>query len=45
VPSRPMWFILTWASILWYGSLVFYVGWKGFWEIRRMISRLRQPKN
>jgi len=43
VPTQPFWFLLTWSSIVWYGFLVFYVGWKGFWDIRRMISKLRKP--
>ena len=42
MPVRPFWFLLTWASILWYGLLVFYVGWKGLWEIRQMLARLRR---
>ncbi|MEW5976813.1 MAG: hypothetical protein AB1898_13500 [Acidobacteriota bacterium] len=42
MPSQPFWFFLTWVCILWYGFLVFYVGWKGFGDIRRMISDLEK---
>lgn len=40
-PAYPLWFLLTWACILWYGFLVFYVGYKSLPEIRRMIANLR----
>jgi len=41
MPSQPFWFLLTWASILWYGVLVVIIGWKGFREIRKLIADLR----
>jgi hypothetical protein len=44
VPKHLFWFLLTWISILWYGFLVFYVGWKGFWDIRRMIHVLKRGR-
>ena len=44
VPKQPFWFLLTWISILWYGFLVFYVGWNGFWDIRRMIRGLKRGR-
>jgi hypothetical protein len=42
LPAQPFWFLLTWISIGWYALLVFYVGWKGFWDIRRMIAGLKK---
>jgi hypothetical protein len=42
MPTRPFWFLLTWACILWYGSLVIYLGWKGLREIRQMISDIKK---
>ncbi len=44
MPKHPFWFLLTWISILWYGFLVFYVGWNGFWDIRRMIRGLKHGR-
>ena len=41
MPSQPFWFLLTWASILWYGVLVILIGWRGFKEIRHMIADLK----
>jgi hypothetical protein len=34
------WAVLIFASILWYGFLVFYVGWKAGREIREMTRTL-----
>ena len=42
MPVQPFWFLLTWICILWYAFLVLYVGWKGFWDIRRMIAELKR---
>lgn len=44
MPKQPFWFALTWISILWYGFLVFYVGWKGFADILRMIRDLKSAQ-
>jgi hypothetical protein len=38
------WAVLIFASIIWYGFLVFYVGIKAGREIREMIKRLENPK-
>jgi hypothetical protein len=37
------WAVLIFASIFWYGFLVFYVGAKAGREIREMIQRLEKP--
>lgn len=42
MPLQPFWFVLTWACIVWYAVLIVVVGWKGFFEILRMIRQLRQ---
>jgi hypothetical protein len=44
MPKQPFWFFLTWSSILWYGFLVGYVGWKGFEDIQRMIRHLKSGR-
>jgi hypothetical protein len=43
-PFILFWAALIFASIAWYGFLVFYVGIKAGREIREMIKRLEQPK-
>ena len=40
-PSAIFWAVMIFASIFWYGFLLFYVGAKGGREIRQMIRRLR----
>jgi hypothetical protein len=45
MPKQPLWFSLTWISILWYGFLVLYVGWHGLWDIRRMIRELKSQQH
>ena len=35
-----IWAILLFASIFWYGFLVFYVGWKAGREIKEMTAAL-----
>jgi hypothetical protein len=44
MPKQPIWFFLTWISILWYACLVFHVGWKGFHDIRRMTRDLETQR-
>ncbi len=44
IPAYLVWFVLTWACILWYGSLILYVGWKSFGEIRKLLANLRRAK-
>lgn len=36
------WFVIVITSILWYGFLVFYVGWKGFYDIVDMVKALNR---
>ena len=36
------WTVMIFASIAWYGFLIFYVGWKGGREIRAMTRVFRQ---
>jgi hypothetical protein len=40
--TELFWFLLTVACVFWYGGLVFYVGWKGLGDIRRMIIELKR---
>ena len=41
-PAIIFWTILLFASIVWYGFLVFYVGIKAGREIRTMIAELEK---
>ena len=43
-PFVLFWATLIFASIAWYGFLVFYVGLKAGREILEMIKRLEKPK-
>ena len=36
------WTVMIFASIAWYGFLIFYVGYKGGREIRAMTQALKQ---
>jgi hypothetical protein len=38
------WAVMIFASIAWYGFLIFYIGIKGGWEIRRMTKSLGERK-
>lgn len=41
------WAVMIFASIAWYAFLIFYIGIKGGWEIRRMTKSLgaRKPNS
>jgi hypothetical protein len=39
-PFVVFWSVMIFASIAWYGFLVFYVGYKGGREIKAMTKRL-----
>jgi len=41
-PLVWFWAVLLFASIAWYGFLVFHVGWKAGREIRSMTSMLER---
>ena len=36
------WTVMIFASIAWYGFLIFYVGWKGGREIKAMTRAFKQ---
>jgi hypothetical protein len=38
------WAVMIFASIAWYGFLIFYIGIKGGFEIRRMTKSLGERK-
>ncbi|MFH1744406.1 MAG: hypothetical protein ABIH23_35840 [bacterium] len=38
------WKIMIYASIAWYAVLVFYIGYRGFADIRQMINTLKERK-
>ena len=40
-PLVIFWAVLIFASIAWYGFLVFYIGWKGGREIGQMTRSLK----
>ncbi|HEY6166491.1 MAG TPA: hypothetical protein VI454_00535 [Verrucomicrobiae bacterium] len=40
-PLVIFWAVLIFASIAWYGFLVFYIGWKGAREIGQMTRSLK----
>jgi hypothetical protein len=39
--SHLFWWALTWACVVWYSTLTFYVAWKGFHEIQTMLQALK----
>ncbi|MFI5183697.1 MAG: hypothetical protein ACHQNV_04805 [Vicinamibacteria bacterium] len=39
--ARLVWWLLSWACVVWYSTLTVYVAVKGFADIRRMLKRLR----
>ena len=41
-PFVVFWTVMIFASIAWYGFLVFYVGYKGGREIRAMTQAFKQ---
>ena len=45
LPSHLFWFLLVCASVLWYASLIVYIGWKGVHDIRIMLAGLRKPSH
>lgn len=40
-----VWFLLTLAALLWYGSVTIYVAVKGARDIREMLARLQNRKD
>lgn len=40
--SHWIWFLLTMASVAWYGFLIFYVGYFGAYDIVKMLKDLRE---
>ena len=40
--GKIFWAVMIFASIAWYFFLLFYVGFKGGWEILRMGRRLNE---
>jgi hypothetical protein len=39
--ARFVWWFLTWACVVWYSTLTFYVAFKGSADIKRMLQKLR----
>jgi hypothetical protein len=35
-----IWLVLIIASIIWYGFLVFFVGYRGFFDVKKMIKSI-----
>lgn len=35
------WSAMVFGSLAWYGSLLFYVGWHGGWEIIQLARRMK----
>jgi hypothetical protein len=44
-PFVIFWTVMIFASIAWYGFLVFYLGYKGGREIKAMIKRFGQRRD
>jgi hypothetical protein len=36
------WFVLLWVAILWYSTITVYVAFKGYFDIRNMLKRLKK---
>ncbi len=39
--ARFIWWLLSWACVVWYSTLTVYVAVKGFADIKRMLRKLR----
>jgi len=39
--ARTFWWLLSGACVVWYSTLTFYVAFKGFADIVRMLRRLK----
>jgi hypothetical protein len=42
--ARGLWWLLTWACVVWYGTLTLYVGIKGLRDIGTMLRELAKKK-
>ena len=40
--GHPIWFLLTWACVVWYSTITIYVAIKGSIDIRQMLRRLQR---
>jgi hypothetical protein len=40
--ARSFWWVLAWASVLWYSTLTIYVAFKGLFDIKRMLAELKR---
>jgi len=40
--ARGLWWILTWACVVWYSTLTLYVAVKGMRDIRKMLQELEK---
>jgi hypothetical protein len=43
--ARGFWWLLSWACVLWYGTLTAYVAVKGVRDIGRMLRRLGKSRS
>jgi hypothetical protein len=39
--ARNFWWLLAWTCVLWYSTLTIYVAFKGVFDIKTMLRRLR----
>jgi hypothetical protein len=39
------WLIMTWAALLWYSIITVYVAYKGYFNIRTMLERLKNGQD
>ena len=42
--AANFWWALTWICVLWYSSLTVYVAFKGAFDIKKMLARLKGSK-
>ena len=41
--ARGFWMLLAWACVLWYSTLTVYVAFKGVFDIKKMLAKLKGP--
>ena len=42
--GHPIWFLLMWACVVWYGTVTLYVSVKGAQDVRQMLDDLKNRR-
>ena len=43
--GHSFWFLLTWACMIWYATITFYIALRGSADIREMLRRLKEKRD